>query len=173
MSNHFKAPSKIRPTTNKVREAIFSILLSEVGSLEGYSVLDLFAGSGALGLTALMRGAQKLVSVDSYGDSCEAIRDNAIKHHLDDKTKVSKTSCLKFETEENFNLILADPPYDINLKQLEILLQKIPSWMSNDALFVLELRASTKFNENIEGINLQSKRNYGDTGIWIYKKCSV
>jgi 16S rRNA (guanine966-N2)-methyltransferase len=167
----FKAPNNIRPTTSRVREAIFNILRSELGSFEGLNILDLFAGSGALGLTALQNGATKLTAVDSSLASCEAIKENANKLQLAELVNLQKLDCKRINFEpKSFDLIFADPPYDINLQDLSSLLNKIPNYLTTNGIFVLELRANTVFNEELQSLTLLSKRIYGDTGLWFWQQ---
>lgn len=163
----FKAPSEIRPTTNKVRMAIFNILRSEWGSLERKTCLDLFSGSGALGLSALEEGAASLICIDSSFASCQAIEENAQKLHLDDQVQVVKSDVFKFKTDKSFDLIFADPPYKIESKNVKKLLEICSNLLAENGLLVLELKANSIFDYG--DLDLILSRAYGDSKIWLFK----
>lgn len=100
-----------RPTADRVREALFSMLASRLGSLEGLRVADLYAGSGALGLEALSRGAAHATFVENDPKAQAAIKANAAKLGVSDKLRILGGSALALPRSEPFDLILADPPY--------------------------------------------------------------
>jgi len=100
-----------RPTADRVRETLFSMLASRLGTFEGLRVADLFAGSGALGFEALSRGAASVAFVENNPAAVAAIRRNAAKLGADDKIRVSPGSALALPRFDPFDLILADPPY--------------------------------------------------------------
>jgi 16S rRNA (guanine966-N2)-methyltransferase len=100
-----------RPTADRVRETLFSMLASRLGSFEELRVADLFAGSGALGLEALSRGAASATFVESDGAAVAAIRRNAAKLGAADRAQVIASSALALPRLEPFDLIFADPPY--------------------------------------------------------------
>lgn len=99
-----------RPTTDRVKEALFSILQFD---LPGARVLDLFGGTGQLGIEALSRGASSAVFVDSRREACQLIRSNLEKTHLASDALVIQSDYLEYlnRCREKFNLILLDPPY--------------------------------------------------------------
>ncbi len=109
-----KAPPgrRLRPTSERVREALFASLGS-LGAVEGARVLDLFAGTGALGIEALSRGAASATFVDSDSTAVAAIRANLESTGLSDRASVVRSDVMRFlETMcEPFDLVLADPPY--------------------------------------------------------------
>ena len=98
-----------RPTADRVRETLFSMLASRLGSFEGLRVADLFAGSGALGFEALSRGAVEAVFVESDAAAAASIRANADR--LGATPKIIRSSALSLPRSEPFDLIFADPPY--------------------------------------------------------------
>ena len=108
-----EAPSgaSTRPTADRVRETLFSMLASRLGSFEDLRVADLFAGSGALGLEALSRGAASATFVESDAGAAAAIRRNAEKLGAGDRVLVIAGSALALPRSDPFDLILADPPY--------------------------------------------------------------
>lgn len=102
-----------RPTGDRVRETLFSMLTSRLGSFEDLRVADLFAGSGALGFEALSRGAASATFVESDGRAAAAIRRNAARLGASDRVQVITGSALTLPRSEPFELIFADPPYAI------------------------------------------------------------
>ena len=100
-----------RPTANRVRETLFSMLTSRLGSFEDLRVADLFAGSGALGLEALSRGAAATTFVESDAQAAAAIRRNADRLGASERVRVIAGSALALPRSEPFDLVFADPPY--------------------------------------------------------------
>lgn len=101
-----------RPTADRVRETLFSMLASRLGSLEDLRVADLFAGSGALGLEALSRGAAQAVFVERDPAAAALIRRNAERLGAAGRVRVLTGSALSLPRSEPFDLIFADPPYE-------------------------------------------------------------
>jgi len=100
-----------RPTTDRVREALFSMLASRLGSFDELRVADLYAGSGALGLEALSRGAAHATFVESDARAQTVIKANLAKLGLVERAHVIGGSALKLPRSDAFDLVLADPPY--------------------------------------------------------------
>ncbi|QNP43002.1 16S rRNA (guanine(966)-N(2))-methyltransferase RsmD [Sphingomonas daechungensis] len=105
------AGSETRPTADRVREALFSMLASRLGSFEGLRVADLYAGSGALGLEAVSRGAAHATFVENDPRARAAIKANAEKLGVADQVRVIGGSALALPRAELFDLVFADPPY--------------------------------------------------------------
>ena len=159
---------KIRPTSDKVKGAIFNIL----SSVEDKKILDLFAGSGALGIEALSRGAEQVVFVDSSFASLDLVRKNLEKLGLKDKGMLLKKDVLRFlkdKFEGRFDLILADPPYGKGLCQkiLEILAEK--DYLNADGILVIEHHKKEKI-EKVENLILLQEKKYGDTVVSFFGK---
>jgi 16S rRNA (guanine966-N2)-methyltransferase len=110
-----QAPAGIatRPTADRVREALFSMLTSRLGSFEDLRVADLYAGSGALGLEALSRGAAHATFVETDPKAQAAIKANAEKLGVPDRIRLLGGSALALPRSEPFDLVFADPPYAI------------------------------------------------------------
>lgn len=108
-----EAPSSLatRPTADRVRETLFSMLASRIGSFEDLRVADLFAGSGALGLEALSRGAASATFVEIDPSAGAAIRRNSAKLGASERVRIIAASALRLPRSEPFDLIFADPPY--------------------------------------------------------------
>ena len=100
-----------RPTADRVREALFSMLASRLGAFEGLRVADLYAGSGALGLEAISRGAAHATFVENDPKAQTAIKANAAKLGIAEQSRVVGGSALALPRSDGFDLIFADPPY--------------------------------------------------------------
>jgi len=100
-----------RPTADRVRETLFSMLASRLGSFEELRVADLFAGSGALGFEALSRGASHATFIERDPKAAAAIKRNAERLRVPDRTQILPGSALALPKAEPFDLIFADPPY--------------------------------------------------------------
>ena len=100
-----------RPTGDRVREALFSMLASRIGSFEELRIADLYAGSGALGFEALSRGAAHATFVETDGSAQGAIKANAAKLGVAERVRIMGGSALALPRSEPFELIFADPPY--------------------------------------------------------------
>ena len=100
-----------RPTADRVRETLFSMLASRLGSFEDLRVADLFAGSGALGFEALSRGAAHVTFVENEGQAIAALRRNSTKLGAGQRAQISARSALALPPSEAFDLVFADPPY--------------------------------------------------------------
>jgi 16S rRNA (guanine966-N2)-methyltransferase len=105
------AGRETRPTADRTRETLFSMLASRLGSFEGLRVADLYAGSGALGLEALSRGAGHATFVESERAAIKAIEANAAALKAGEKSVVRATSAASLPAGEPFDLVFADPPY--------------------------------------------------------------
>ena len=100
-----------RPTADRVRESLFSMLSSRIGSFEGLAALDLYAGSGALGIEALSRSAASCTFVDSGREAVDALRRNLEGLKATERGKVVNSRVESFASPQQFHLIFADPPY--------------------------------------------------------------
>jgi 16S rRNA (guanine966-N2)-methyltransferase len=151
-----------RPTADRVREALFSIL----GPLDGVRVLDLFAGSGALGIEALSRGAEAAVFVDSDPRAMAAIRRNLDAIGVD--APVHRRDALAYlsaATDAPFGLVFLDPPYSSASELAAPLSKRLPAVLTQDARIVSE---SDKRNPLELSLPLLDERVYGDTRIAIH-----
>jgi len=100
-----------RPTADRVRETLFSMLASRLGTFEGLRVADLFAGSGALGLEALSRGAASATFIESDAQALASIRGNAEKLGASTRVQIVAGSALALPRRDPFDVVFADPPY--------------------------------------------------------------
>ena len=166
-SRRLRAPAGAgtRPTADKVREALFSIL----GPVEGLRVLDLYAGSGALGLEALSRGAGPATFVESARPALAAIRANL--DAVGEEAEVVASDVLKWLRaaaggEAAFDLVFCDPPYDAAPRIAQQLGDLLPRVTGPQALIVTE---SSKRNPLVIDLPLSDERTYGDTRIAIHR----
>lgn len=174
-SRALKAPrgTATRPTSDRVREALFSMLVSD-GLLGGESaprVLDLYAGSGALAFEALSRGASAAVMVEQARDAVAIIRQNARdlaaerQVHLFD-AKVERALA---KIEGPFGVVFLDPPYaDVKTGAFAALLATASSLVAPEGALVLE-HSSTDEPPLIQGLELDRSRRYGDTTLTLYR----
>jgi 16S rRNA (guanine966-N2)-methyltransferase len=121
-------PRGTRPTADRVREALFNVLAARM-DFDGACVLDLYAGSGALGLEALSRGAASVLFVESDPRAAAVIEQNAATLGLRGATVVRRrvAAVLATEPERPVDLVLADPPYDVDAAEVEDLLRALVS----------------------------------------------
>jgi len=164
--------SDIRPTPDRVREALFSILGSRFGSLAGLSVLDLFAGSGALALEALSRGAASAVLVDQGSQAAKLISANIRCCALENRAHFIRSDVLKAlaATPEgrSFDLIFLDPPYGKDLVPPAVLLIAERSLLAPAGLLCAETDRGDKLPEVIGSLRRIDERHYGSTTIHLY-----
>ncbi|MBM3856917.1 MAG: 16S rRNA (guanine(966)-N(2))-methyltransferase RsmD [Verrucomicrobia bacterium] len=166
-----KTPASItRPTMDRVRAAIFSMLGDRV---PGASALDLFAGTGAMGVEALSRGAAAATFVDQDKKSIEVIRQNLELTKLTGEIKQVDAISFLQRQQEKFDLIFADPPYASNAEADFILkllsLQELLKAMADDALLILECEKQQLLPE-ISVLEKIIDRTYGVTRILIFRK---
>lgn len=157
-------PKGTRPTTDRVREALFSMLEARL-DFEGIAVLDLFAGSGALGLEALSRGAQHVTFVESNAAASRVISANIATVGLPGAVlrQCPVSTFLSMSPDRAYDLVLADPPYSVSAEEVSALLSRLTDhWVTDEALVVLERDASGPEAVWPEGWELIS-RKYGGT----------
>ena len=161
---------KTRPAMSRVKESLFSILMNR---LPGARVLDLFAGSGSVGIEALSRGASSGAFVDTSSECVQTIRANLEKTRLLAISRVYRDDCLKFVRTRNldpFDLVFIDPPYLKGL--LEPILDALPDSVLFHArtLFIIERQKKDDLGlarrPRLEAVD---ERNYGDTVLTIFR----
>jgi 16S rRNA (guanine966-N2)-methyltransferase len=163
-----------RPTSDKVRGAMFSMLEARLtDGLAGLSVLDLFAGSGALALEALSRGATQAVAVDCSSAAHSAIHANAAKAGFD-----SACEALRMGVEvaierlgregRQFQLVLADPPYAADIQQLVEAIER-SGVVAAGGLVMVEHSRRQQPAEKVGGLALEVRRRHGDTVVSLYR----
>ncbi len=168
-----KVPRDVaRPTTDRVRESLFG-LLSAV--LEGAKVLDLYAGSGGLGLEALSRGAVSCTFVDQHRGASKTIQENLLKTGLPNGKVVTGDVENFLKREQNaYDLIFADPPYPDGISDLAgdlVALEGWERWLSQDGFLIVE-RESVGEVPSAPGLEIVKQRDYGRSRILIYRRAS-
>ena len=158
----------IRPTTDRTREAVFNVLAHRFpDALEGRRVLDLFAGTGALGLEALSRGASSAVFIEEGAEGRGLIRENVEAFGLQGRTKIFRrdaTSLGPIGTLQPFSLLFADPPYNKQLGEAALLSAVKGGWLEPHALCVVEESAAAPFDLP-QGFVTEDERSYSETVI--------
>jgi 16S rRNA (guanine966-N2)-methyltransferase len=127
-----------RPTADRVRETLFSMLASRLGSFEGLRVADLFAGSGALGFEALSRGASHATFVESDAKAAAAIKANAAALDAVDRVQILGGSALALPKSEPFDLVFADPPYAAGSGTATVRSAAAASWLAPGGWMAVE-----------------------------------
>ncbi|GGM79743.1 DNA methylase [Terrabacter tumescens] len=163
--------SSTRPTSDRVREALFS-RLEHRGLLEGTNVLDLYAGSGALGLEAASRGAALVLLVESHKAAVKVIRANvAVVGHpgvrvLSDTVERALAAGPPAGT--RMDLVLLDPPYDVSEDALAAVLAALveQQWLAPEAFVVVERSSRSPQPTWPEGLELSGEKRYGETAMW-------
>lgn len=158
----------IRPTSDRAREAVFNLIAhSHPGLLDGVRVLDLFAGTGALGLEALSRGASHCLFIEQSAEGRGLIRNNVEALSLQGRSKVFRRDAAtlgKAGTIAPFGLVFADPPYGKGLAERALAEAVSGGWLQPNALVVVEEAAASPFAPP-SGLVLLDRRDYGDTTV--------
>lgn len=156
-----------RPTGDRVREAVFNL----IGSVDGASVLDLFAGSGALGLEALSRGAAGAVFVESERSACRTIERNLAKLRLTGHAVVCSDALRALAADvaagRRYDLVLADPPYRMFASLQATLARDLPVVLAPGGLVVLETPAKEQPQLPLA---LRTSRRYGSARVTLFER---
>ncbi|WP_186382556.1 16S rRNA (guanine(966)-N(2))-methyltransferase RsmD [Amycolatopsis rhizosphaerae] len=161
-------PQGTRPTSERVREALFNAL-EAAGELRGSRVLDLYAGSGALGLEALSRGAAEAVFVESDRRAVQVLRGNVAELALGGVVlATSVDSALAQAPERPFDLVLADPPYAVDGARLGVMLTALAAggWVAPDGLVIIERAARDGEPDWPAGFEPFRVMRHGDTALY-------
>ena len=156
----------VRPTTDKVKESIFNIIQFDVPDAK---VIDLFAGSGQLGIEALSRGADSCVFVDASSKSISVVEENLKITNFREKAKTVRSDALGYldRVIEKYDIALLDPPYKAGL--MEDAIERIAPHINENGVIVCETGSEEFLPENIEGFT--SKRyKYGKIALTVYRK---
>jgi 16S rRNA (guanine966-N2)-methyltransferase len=174
-SRALKAPrgTATRPTSDRVREALFSMLVSDglLGAGEAPRILDLYAGSGALAFEALSRGASGAVLVEEARDAVAVIRQNARELAAEREIQVfdARVERALPKLQGPFGVVFLDPPYaDVKTPSFAAILAAAGALVAPDGALVLE-HASTDEPPTVAGLELDRSRRYGDTTVTLYR----
>ncbi|GAB3802331.1 16S rRNA (guanine(966)-N(2))-methyltransferase RsmD [Humibacter antri] len=169
--------SGTRPTSDRVREAMFSSL-EAMDAVSGMNVLDLYAGSGALALEAVSRGAASAVLVEQNGQAADVCRANtAAVLKANDRARTgtrpraqvrqtSVRSYLAQPADRSMDLVFLDPPYDVTDDELSEALTALVPRLSEDALVVVERSARSPEPRWPDALELLRSKSYGETAVW-------
>ncbi len=160
---------KTRPTADRVKEAVFSVIQFDI---PGARFLDLFAGTGQMGIEALSRGAKSAVFVDEWKNACALVRENLKLTRLADQAKVVNLDYLSYlkTCKETFDIVFLDPPYAEIF--LENALNKISEIdiLSDRGIIICERPAEKQLDLEIPGLQRTKDYKYGQTWITIFRK---
>ncbi|KAB1659636.1 16S rRNA (guanine(966)-N(2))-methyltransferase RsmD [Pseudoclavibacter chungangensis] len=171
-------PSGTRPTSDRVREALFSALESRIG-LDGADVLDLYAGSGALGLEAASRGAANTVFVERAPRAAKLLRANvgAVRDRLGptrlratrfDVATQSVRAFLERDT-GRYDIVFADPPYDLDGDEVDVVLEGLVDRLRPVGTIVFERSSRSPEPSVPDGLVLDRAKRYGETVLYFYE----
>ena len=158
-----------RPTADRTREALFSMLTSRLGSFDGLRVADLFAGTGALGLEALSRGAAHCMFVEHDGQALDALRANIAKLGATADVRAGSALALAHATQP-FDLIVMDPPYESGAGGVALDKLARQGWISRATLISIE--TSKRERVAVEGFEAEVIRDYGKARINLLRMTS-
>jgi 16S rRNA (guanine966-N2)-methyltransferase len=157
-----------RPTSDRAREAAFNL----IGPVDGAEVLDLFAGSGAMGLEALSRGAARAVFVESDRDAARAIDRNLEKLRLTGAIVLQRDAIQMLAEEaargRRYDLVLVDPPYEMFISLQNGLSRHLPDVLAPDGIVVVE--TSAREEPELPTLSLRTSRRYGGARITIFEQ---
>jgi 16S rRNA (guanine966-N2)-methyltransferase len=165
----------IRPTADRLREALFNILVHGYGDpITGARVLDLFAGTGALGIEALSRGAAFTLFVDDGAEARALLRNNVEALGLGGISRIFRRDATRLgevHPLQPFTLLFADPPYGQGLAERALTAARDGGWLTDDALMVVEEAVSAGFTAP-EGLEELERRRYDDTEFVILRRAA-
>lgn len=158
-----------RPTTDRVKEGMFNVLQFDI---EGRRVLDLFAGTGQLGIECLSRGAVSAVFVDRRADAVKLIRENLKVTELADKARVVSGDSLEYlkSVREKFDVILLDPPYEAGLLEPALLAVETFDILAPHGIIVAEHPAGRTLPTLAAPYRLHRTYRYGKIGMTVYRR---
>ncbi|TAM98317.1 MAG: 16S rRNA (guanine(966)-N(2))-methyltransferase RsmD [Rhizobiaceae bacterium] len=163
----------IRPTSDRTREAVFNVIAHAFPDrMEGARVLDLFSGTGALGIEALSRGGAFCLFIEESAEGRALIRENIEALGLQGCTKLFRRDATRLGmvgTMQPFSLLFADPPYGKGLGERALQSALDGEWLTGDALCIVEETADAGFAAGA-GFDLIDERRYGDTAIRFLKR---
>lgn len=158
-----------RPTADRVKEALFSIIHFDI---PGAKVLDLFGGTGQLGIEALSRGADSAVFVDAREEACKIIRENLKRTKLEGQGKVVRSDYLEYlrRCKEGFDIIILDPPYaEVFLENALKCIAEIDI-LQTGGIIVTERPLGKELSCEFDGLTRSKDYKYGNTLLTLYRK---
>jgi 16S rRNA (guanine966-N2)-methyltransferase len=166
----------IRPTADRLRESLFNILAHAYGEpMTGARVLDLFAGTGALGIEAISRGATFALFIDDGAEARALLRENVAALGLGGTTRIFRRDATKLGPAhplEPFSLVFLDPPYGQGLAEKALASARDGGWFTPDALIVVEESAKANFAAPA-GLDELERRHYDETELIFLRRAST
>lgn len=161
-----------RPTTDRTRETLFSMLVSRLGDFDGLKVADFFAGSGALGLEALSRGAAHCLFVDQDAAAIRAIRTNIANLHAQSRSDVRASSVLSLgPAKAPLDLVMLDPPYDTGAGAVAVDKLARLGWISDTTWVSLETSRTEAVT--IRGFEAETTRDVGKARLHLLRRVAA
>jgi 16S rRNA (guanine(966)-N(2))-methyltransferase RsmD len=162
-----------RPTSDRVREALFSTL-DALTDLDGCHFLDLYAGSGAIGLEAASRGAESVLLIEADARAARTVRANIAALGLGARCRLVTArlpGALATPPPRPYDVVFADPPYSTSDAQLEQVLQALVErgWLAAEGVVVIERSVRSDPPPTVEGITPVQSRRYGETVLWYFR----
>lgn len=160
---------RTRPTTDRVKEAMFSILQFH---LPGAKILDLFGGTGQLGIEALSRGANSAVFVDLASDACKLIRENLKLTGFSDQCQVVQSDYQNYlnRCAETFNIIILDPPYAEEFLEKSLKIISEIDILQSGGIIVAEHSLEKVLSDDFDRFSMVKKYKYGNTFLSVFRK---
>lgn len=167
-------PAGVRPVSDRAREGLFSSLSSDIANAR---VLDLFAGTGALGIEALSRGAERAVFVERNRGAVRALRENLERTHTGERAGVAASDVRTFVTGDGegaggpFDLVLADPPYEAPAEDVDAVLAALSEgWLAPGWAVALTRRSRSSTPVIPVDWRLAKRLEYGDSTVLIFRE---
>jgi 16S rRNA (guanine966-N2)-methyltransferase len=168
-----------RPISDRVKQSLFAMLSSDSPGIWATPVLDLFAGSGALGIEALSRGTPRAVLVERDPRAAAVIQRNLVRTGLETRARVVRRDVSTFladdpasQPEAPFGLVFADPPYERS-QDLGLALQRLgrgPGWLADGAVVVAKHFWKSAPPEDAHGLRIVRLRRFGETALSVYRR---
>ena len=156
----------VRPTTDKVKESLFNIIQFDI---EGKTFLDLFGGTGQMGIEAVSRGASKAIIVDCRRESIDVIKRNVSKSRLDERITVINSDAVAYaeNASAKFDICFLDPPYGSDVLNKALL--KLPDITAEDGIIITETPKGEAVLKEVERFCLLRQYNYGKISLNVYR----
>ena len=156
-----------RPMTDRMRESLFSSIAHRI---PGARVLDLYAGSGSMGLEALSRGAESVMFVESDRGALTALRANIDALSIGGSVSASDVDTFLSRGRDEYDLAFVDPPYAVPLASVVETVVKLSSLLAQGAVVVVHRRRGEDWPARIEDLSLVDQRRFGGAELWRYEK---
>jgi len=160
-----------RPTTDRVKEAIFNLVQFHI---RGSRILDLFAGSGSLGIEAASRGAEFVCAVESNNECIKILNENYTKTRLSDNAEIIKTDVIGLlqskRLKDGFDVIFMDPPYNKGFEVKALKAIRENALLNDQGIIVVEHSVDTEMTDTIEGYEIYKQKKYGITMVSVLRE---